>query len=97
MIDGEVDPDKGSPSRHEGSEFPEGRRNRRQDRVSDRPWQRRCCAMKVPIGAISLRRPGSRSDFEPRQVELLKSFAAQAVIAIENVRLFTELANRWSA
>jgi PAS domain S-box-containing protein len=44
----------------------------------------------VSIGAISLRRRDA-GQFEPRQVELLKTFAAQAVIAIENVRLFTEL------
>jgi two-component system, NtrC family, sensor kinase len=44
----------------------------------------------APIGAIAVARPFSGA-FPPDHIELLSTFAGQAVIAIENVRLFTEL------
>ena len=48
----------------------------------------------TPLGVIYVNRGPEPNPFSAKQIALLETFANQAVIAIENVRLFTELGTR---
>ena len=75
------------------TEFPENVGAARRVGWSAPFWLCRCCAKAVAIGVIHYSPTEVRPSTD-KQIALLKTFADQAVIAIENVRLFKEFQER---
>jgi GAF domain-containing protein len=75
------------------SEFPESQRGEPRDFVVRTVLSTPLMREGSPIGVMLVRRSEVRP-FSEKQIALIKTFAAQAVIAIENVRLFKEIQER---
>ena len=75
------------------SEFPEATPHTNRKSAGGRSLATPLLREEIPIGAIHIRRMEVRP-FTDKQIKLLETFADQAVIAIENVRLFKELQDR---
>ena len=76
------------------AEFPEYGVRDAADRGPHRTCWRRRMFREGSAAGRDHHRPGTRVPFSDKQIELLETFADQAVIAIENVRLFQELEAR---
>ena len=76
------------------TEFPDGQSMAAADgAVRGQFFLSLCCEAKRQSGRLQIRRSEIRP-FTPKQIELAETFADQAVIAIENVRLFDEVQAR---